>query len=614
MFLQKIRQTIAKTKDNFKNKARLILSYLKEIKGREILAVRVKKINWREWLLLPKSFTFTERWLARTLTLIILLSFAGLLFNNYLIRTQTAPKIGGVYAEAVLGQPRFINPILSQTNDADRDLAELLFSGLFKYNGQGELTPDLAESYEIRDESKTYDVYLRKNAFWHDQQLLTADDVVFTLAVIQNPEYKSPLRLKWQGVEIEKIDDFAVRFKLKNVYAPFLHNLTVGIVPKHLWAGIPAVDFPLAEYNLKPVGSGPYQFKKFTKDKNGKIQSIELVRNEKFHLANGIGKDQSPFIEKIVFKFYRNQEESLAAARQGETDGLNNFSMADSTSIKDNIKIYQINLPIYYAVFFNQTESKALSDKNVRLALNYAVNKQEIIDKALAGKGKPAESPLLTGWLKNIPEEKKYDFNLEKAKEILENSGWKDINNDGVREKKINKDKEETKLEITLLTTDWPELKLTGQIIKEQWEKIGVRVNLETINPLTIQQDHIRPRRYQAILFGEILGADPDPFAFWHSSQRKDPGLNLALYQNKKADELLEQGRQILDKQKRLEKYDEFQKILLEDAPAVFLYSSYYLYPVNEKVKGINIEKLPTPSQRFSQIENWYIKTKRVGK
>jgi len=591
------------------------LSYLKEIKGREILAVRAKKIRWREWLLLPKTFTFTERWLARALTLIIFLSIVGLLFNNYIIRTQTAPKIGGTYAEGIVGQPRYINPVLSQTNDTDRDLAELMFSGLLKYGGQGNLIPDLAESYEIGDEGKTYNIYLKKNIFWHDQQPLTADDVIFTLTVIQNPEYKSPLRIRWQGVEIEKIDDLAIRFKLKNAYAPFLHNLTTGIIPKHLWAGVPAADFPLAEYNLKPIGSGSYQFKKLVKDKNGRIQSIELARNEKFYLApNSEDNDQPPFIEKIVFKFYKTQEELIAAFNQGKIDGLSNISAANLDKIDDNAELHQINLPIYYAIFFNQTESKALSDKNVRLAFNYATDKQEIIGAALSGKGKVAESPILADWLENAPEEKKYDFDLEKAKEILENNGWKDNDNDGVREKKINKDKEETKLEIALLTTDWPELEQTAQIIKEQWEKIGARVNLEIINSLSVQQDYIRTRNYQAILFGEILAADPDPFAFWHSSQRKDPGLNLALYQNKKADELLEESRQILDSQKRLEKYNEFQKILLEDAPAVFLYSSYYLYPVDEKVKGIAAEKLPTPSQRFSQIENWYINTKRVMK
>lgn len=610
----KIKKTIAETKNIFKTKAGFILSYLKEINWRDIWAVRAKKIHWREWLLLPRTFTFSERWLARTLSLIILLSFAGLIFNNYLIRTQTAPKIGGTYTEAIVGQPRYINPVLSQTNDTDRDLAEIVFSGLFKYDGKGELILDLAQNYEIKDDRKTYDIYLKKNVLWHDQQPLNADDVIFTIAVIQDPEYKSPLRTKWQGVEIEKIDDFGIRFKLKNAYAPFLHNLTVGIIPKHLWGGIPAADFPLAEYNLKPVGSGPYKFKKLAKDKNGRIQSIELARNEKFHLAAGIGKDQSPFIEKIVFEFYKNQEELIAELRKGDVDGANNISVTDLANLEDDINVYQINLPIYYAVFFNQTESKALSDKNVRIAFNYATNKQEIIDSALSGKGRIAESPLLTGWLENISEEKKYEFNQEKAKEILENNGWKDNDNDGVREKKINKDKEYTKLEIAILTTDWPELKQTAEIIKSQWEKIGARVNLEIINPLTIQQEYIRPRNYQAILFGEILSADPDPFAFWHSSQRKDPGLNLALYQNKDADKLLEDGRQIIDSQKRLEKYNQFQKILFDDAPAVFLYSSYYLYPINKDVKGINIEKLATPSQRFSQIENWYIKTKRIAK
>lgn len=592
-------------KDPYKKGAGLI-SYLKQIKLEKILTVPGNK--WpvrRQWACLPKILPSRQRWLVRGLILIILVS-AGLLILDYcLSQSSLQPKIGGQYEEGILGQPRYINPVLAQTNDADRDLVQLVYSSLFKYDDQGNLIPDLVENYTIEEDGLTYNISLRKNVFWHDGEQLTANDVIFTIKTIQDVEYRSPLRNNWLNVEMEKIDNFALNFKIKNVYAPFLHNLTVGILPKHLWAGIPASNFPLAEYNLKPIGSGPYQFKKFSKDKNGKIESIELVRNENFYL-------QMPFIETITLEFYNSQDRLIEAYQKRQIDGISSISTSKLAELNNNLDIHQINLPVYYAIFFNQTKSKALTDEAVRQALAQATNKKEIVDKVLKGKGIVVDSPLLPSCLGYSPETKIYDFNLEQAQNILEAADWLDKDNDNIREKEIND--EETKLEITLLATNWPEIEETANLIKEQWEKIGAKINLEIIDSAVLQQDYLRPRQYEALLFGEILGADPDPFAFWHSSHRKDPGLNLALYQNKEVDKLLEEARQTLDQEKRAEKYAQFQKLLADDIPAIFLFSPTYLYPVNKKVKGISIEKLAIPSFRFSQVENWYIKTRRIWK
>lgn len=547
-----------------------------------------------------------ERWLVRGLVFVIFVSVAALIYNFYTGATVAVPQTGGKYIEGILGQPRFINPILAQTNDADRDLSQIIYSSLFKYDGRGNLIPDLTESYKISEDGLTYEISLKRNVLWHDQEPLNADDIIFTITTIQNPEYRSPLWNNWQGVKVEKIDEYTVSFKLNNVYAPFLHNLTVGIMPRHLWAGISAQNFALAEYNLKPIGSGPYQFKKLSQNKDGNIESIELVRNENFYLKEG------PYIQKIIFKFYGKQSDLIRAYQKRDIDGISFLSPANQSKVRNGLKIYQIDMPVYYAIFFNQTASKALADKNVRLALAYATDKNKIIEKVLNRQAESVDSPLLFDAVENGQEIKVYDFNLEQAKNILEEAGWRDNDGDGIREKEINN--EENKLEITLVTTDWNDFVKTGQMIKEQWEKIGARINLKTTDSVTVQQEYIRPRQYQALLFGEVLGADPDPFAFWHSTQRKDPGLNLALYQNKEADKLLEEARQTLDKEERRGKYEEFQDLVIEDAPAVFLYSPTYLYPVNKKVKGIEIEKLAQSSHRFSQIETWYIKTNRVWK
>ncbi len=565
-----------------------------------------------------------ERWLARILLIIILVSIGVLIFNYYWGKTEGIPQVGGIYREGILGQPRFINPILAQTNDTDRDITQLIFSGLFKYDGHSQLVPDLAKEYSVSEDGLTYTVKLKKGLLWHNGETLTADDIVFTIKTIQDRAYGSPLRINWQTIEVEKIDQHTIEFKLKNIYAPFIHNLTVGILPKHLWAGISDQNFPLAEHNLKPVGSGPYKFEELEQDKSERISSISLIRNESFYLTEDKNnknlqldgknalENKPPYIEKITIKFYGSQDGLLNAYQNYQVDGIGLLSASGYSQLHSRTEIRQISIPVYYAVFFNQSQSKALSDKTVRIALSYATNKEELIDRVLDGKGQIVDSPFLPNWPFYTDQINVYDFALEHANNILEEEGWQDTDGDGIRQKEINK--EEVNLEINLTSTNWPEVVQTAEILKEQWEKIGARINLEIVNSANIQQDYIKPRQYQTLLFGEVLGADPDPFAFWHSSHKKDPFLNLALYQNQDADKLLEEARQTINQSAREEKYKEFQKIITQDAPAVFLYSPNYLYAVNKKVKGLDIKKMALPSQRFSQVENWYIKTKRIDK
>ena len=532
-------------------------------------------------------------------------------YGNYrLTRMDEKPDYGGSYAEGIVGSPQYINPILCQTNDADQDISELIFSGLMKYDSKGNIVPDLAERYAVGEGGKIYDFFLRKNVLWHDGKPFNADDVIFTFQIIQDPNYKSPLIFNWSGVEIEKIDDWTVRFKLKNAYAPFLNSATVGMLPKHIWVNMSPAEFLLAETNLKPIGTGPYKFKKFEKDRLESIKTLYLEADKNYYPGK-------PYIKNITFKFYINEEAMISAYNNGTIKGLGFITAQNKSQLKNykrRLNIYPLKLPRYFAVFFNQSKSKALSDKTVRLALNYATNKQEIIDKILNGAGEIVSSSIPKGVFGYSAETKIYDFALEHANNLLDAAGWSKNNETGIREKVIKKGESPTPLEITLITTEWPELQRVAEILQEQWTKVGAKIEVKILNIAEIQQDYIRPREYQALLFGEVLGAEPDPFPFWHSSQKRDPGLNLALYDNTNADKLLIEIRTIFDQEKRKEKYEEFQKLVVEDVPVVFLYNPYYLYPVSKKIKGIEIENISIPSKRFSGIENWYIETKRVKK
>jgi peptide/nickel transport system substrate-binding protein len=533
--------------------------------------------------------------------LAIFASIIALGVKLYYANTHITPSLGGTHIEAALGIPRFVNPVLSQISDSDRDISRLVYASLMKYTKEGKLIPDLVESYAIEGDT-IYTFKLKNNIFWHDGQIVTADDVVFTVKLIQDPKYASPIRLNWQGVEVEKVDDLTVRFKLTNPYSPFLENTTVGILPRHIWDNISPKSFPLAEANLQPIGSGPYKFEKFQKDSAGNIKSYSLKINDKYY---------SPaHIERIVFKFFDSEKEALDAFKKNEVTAMSFVSGYNSAQIP-NASLYKFSLPRYFAVFLNQTKSEVLAQKEVREALAFATDRDQIIDISAGGMGTPSFGPIVPGLLGYNPQiEEKYKFSLDRAIEILEKQNWLDTDGDGIREKKLNE--ETTPLLINLTTVEWPELERVMRVLKEQWKKIGVEVTINAYTLGELQQEHIRPREYEALLFGQLIGIDPDPFSFWHSSQKKDPGLNLSLYDNKTADKLLEEARQTLDSQSREEKYLLFQETLTNDIPAIFLYNPSYIYPVNDEIKGISEGKISDPSWRFANVDEWYIDTKRV--
>ncbi len=557
-----------------------------------------------QWQKLPNVLNKKERYFIIGFAILIVISAFGWIITHRLMTTVIAPNFGGGFSEGIVGNPQYINPILSQSSDADRDVTELIFSGLMKYNSKGEIIPDLAQEYKIGDNGKTYEFILKNDILWHDGEKFTADDVVFTINTIQNSDFRSPLRATWSGIVIEKIDDYKIRFRLKNAYAPFLANTTTGIIAKHIWEKVTSTNFSLTPENLAPIGTGPYELTKIKKDNDEFISYIKL---EAFKNYNS-GK--RPFIDKINLYFYPDEITAIKAYNRGQVDNLNLISIKNESLVKGENRsdIKELILPRYFAVFFNQSKSKTLSEKVVRQALNYATNKKQIVEDVLGGKGEIVNSPIPNGVWGHAEDLKIYDFAQEHANNILEAAGWKDTDGDNIREKGIEK------LEIELVTTDLKELQQVANILQEQWSKIGVKTNVKILEISEIQQEYVRPREYQALLFGEVLGFDPDPFSFWHSTQKKDPGLNLALYDNAKVDTLLRDARQILEPELRLKKYKDFQQLVIDDAPVVFLYGSYQIYYTSKKIKGFENKNIVLPSKRFTDINNWYIKTQRIKK
>ncbi len=569
-----------------------------------------KNIGIAKIRLLPKVLSQKERYLVIALLLIFAGSVISLPFTAFYHYTKAMPDYGGSFSEGIVGEPHYINPLLSQNNDVDRDLVSLIYSGLMKYNEDGKLIPDLAKSYEISSDGLNYTVYLKENAKWQDGVSVTSDDVVFTIQTAQNPDYGSLQRINWQGVDVEAVDKHTVILKLKNRYAQFLNNLTLNIIPRHIWQNIKPVDFALSGFNLKPVGSGPYKFTKLKKDDAGRITSYELDSNNNFY-------DGRPYIDSIELKFYDSEGQMIDEYNKNNIESMAFVSANNLKKVKfkKRLNIEELKLPRYFGVFFNQAGAPILADKNIRLALSYATDKKDLINKILDGKGLETKSPMIGGVLDITNDVKTYNYNPDQAKKLLADAGWGNPNNKGILSKttkaKTKKDRPKTeKLTIRLTTSTWPELTSVANLLKEQWAKIGVDLVVEVLPTQDLQQV-IKARDYQMLLFGEILNIDPDPFSLWHSSQKRDPGLNLALYDNKSADGILEKARQTLNPLERVKQYQDFQNLVIEDVPAIFLYNPLYIYAQTDNIKGFNSKIISMPSDRFSNIENWYINTKR---
>lgn len=582
------------------------LEYQKSLDEKLILNLSKSKLpNLKQIKLLPYFLNNKEKNLVKIFSGIIIISLVALLLNLYLQNTILIPKPGGKYIEGLIGVPKYINPLLSQYNDADQDLSILLFNGLMKINNQGIMELDLAKEYQISEDQKSYTFVLQDNISWHDGEKLTVDDIIFTFNSIMDPEWQSLWSSYFKDTSIEKIDELTVLFTLAEPSNLFLENLVFGIIPKHLWQNIPSANVTLAELNKKPVGTGPFQFKNLTKDKNGNIRTITLIRNDNYF-------KKPPYLDEITFKFYGDFETATQALKNNNIQGLSLLPKEKMPLLENNknLVFYNLSLPQYTAIFFNTTTNEILKNKKIRQALSYAIDKQKILKEAVEQKGQLIHGPILPGFVGYNPNLKKYTLDQSKAIELLEAEGWK-ITPNPESEQLIRK-KGEATLYIKLTTVDKIEYIKTTEIIQKNWQALGVKTEIEIIAKNKIISDIINPRNYQALIFGEIIKNDPYPF--WHSSQAQSPGTNLAIWSNREVDKLLEEGRLATDIKIKDQRYKDFQTILVEESPVIFLYNPVHLYPVNEKIKGINTQRINSPADRFQGITEWYIKTSRKFK
>lgn len=526
----------------------------------------------------PKEFLIIKVCL---LLIFINLSYLG--FNFVKKHLQYLPLAGGEYVEGVVGLPQSINPLYAVNRNVDGDLVRLIYSSLFKYDENGRLVYDLVEQVDINANSTEYVVKIKNNVKWHNGGLLTVDDILFTLNLIQNPEYRSPLRTALAAVRAEKINDNTIKFNLNEPYSPFLELLTFGILPKNLWSNISPQAAVLSDLNLKPIGSGPFKFKSLIKNSNGDLKDYYLSTNQDYY-----GK--TPYIKTIDFKFFVDYDTAIKALNDNQVNGLSYLPLdyRESLLARDSLNLHELVQPKIIALFFNSTKNKILSDKDVRVALASAIDKEQMIKEIFFGTYQRIDGPILPNNFAYNDAITKYNYNPDGAITTIKNKP----------------------VELALTVIDTGNNMVVADKIKNYWEAVGVKVTLRAVSS-DQASNIIRDRDFEVLLYGESVGGDPDVYAFWHSSQTGLRGLNLANYNNPTADKLLVEARENSNTDERIEKYKAFQEAVTADLPAIFLYSPTYTYVQDQGVHGFSGTMVVEPADRFSNISDWYLKTKK---
>ena len=523
--------------------------------------------------------------------------------------TVVRPGTGGTYVEGVAGYPRTLNPLLSGFSDVDRDLCALVFSGLTRLNERGEPVPDLARSWEvaITPQGVSYTFNLRSNAYWHDGQPLTADDVIFTVGLLQDPGFPGPAELGsavWQTVVVDRIDRRTVKFTLPQPYAPFLDYTTVGILPVHRLGGVSAAELPGVAFNLNPIGSGPFQLEEVNIE-GDVVSSMVLKRFPRYH-------GRKAFLDRIQFRFYPSTQAVLNAYEANEIGGIAEIPREElaRTRALTNLNLYSARTAELSLVLFNLRDAEELpffQDPRVRQALLYAIDRQQMVEDTLDGQALVAHSPLIPRTWAYADDLRHYEYDPERANVLLDEAGWV---RQGVGERQRRKEGRWFGFE--LVTSSEPERIALAETLAEQWNALGMTVTVKSVSPLELRQA-LDARDFDMIIVDMAIPGDPDPYAFWHETQI-DQGQNYAGFVHRRASEVLEQARIRIEEgqEGRWALYHEFQDIFAEEVPALLLYVPIYTYGVDARIHNVQLGPIMHRSDRFRTLADWWIVPRRV--
>jgi peptide/nickel transport system substrate-binding protein len=549
----------------------------------------------------------------------LIIALGGLILIAALLLTQVPgpdqvspePVRGGTYAEAIVGSPMRLNPVLDELNQVDRDIDRLLYTGLVRFNEQGVPEPDLAENWAISADGLTYTVTLRADAVWHDGVSVTSDDVIYTFSKLQDADYPGPadLHAMWEQISLTRIDDRTVQFKLPEAFAPFLDYLSVGLLPDHLLRGVSVGDLVSHPFNLQPIGTGPFRFASFEVE-DGVIKRVSLAAFDDYY-------GQPPYLERVELLFFATQDEALQAYRTGDVQGITAPSgeVLHSLLADPGMNIYSARLPSAGIVFLNtkHPEKTFLGDKSVRQALLLAVNRQSIIDRVFGGQAIVATGPVLPGTWAYADALAPLPFDPERAASLLDAAGWQVPVGATEGSPEYVRSSEELPLAFTLVHADDAVHGAIARALQEYWGRIGIVVSLKAVPASSLLTDYLEPRDFEAVLTDLDLSRypDPDPYPFWHDSQA-EAGQNYSGFSDRNTSIWLEQARTTPDLTTRSELYRSFQYRFQDQMPSLFLYHPVYTTAVSSQMQGVSLGPMVDPSDRFGGIERWYTLARRA--
>jgi peptide/nickel transport system substrate-binding protein len=546
-----------------------------------------------------ESVPASDRLIIRIAFFTIIFSGVWLLYaanSNY---AEVTPTEGGSFTEGIIGTPRYVNPALAITR-ADQDMVALVYSGLMKISPDGNLENDVAESIQVSEDGLTYSIKLKNNVKFHDGENLDAGDIIYTIRLIQDPDLKSPLRGNWTDVTVEEIDQYSLNVVLEEAYAPFIENFTLGIMPAHAWSSLPIEQLPFSQLNTEPIGSGPFAIEDARRDASGLINSYTLTAFRE--------NESKPKIDSIDLAFYQSEDNLVTALEEAEVNASAYIPAERIEEVMNqNYNQIEVALPRTFGIFYNQNRSSVLRDPAVREALSIVLNRDKLVEEAFFGHGVPIDKPMIftRSELESIDTEEEVasSSRAELAIDILETAGWKK-NELNLWEKELDEDT--VILSITLRTSNAPLFDSLSQLVADEWRAIDIEVVTEQFEQTGLVQSVIRPRDFEALLFGHDMSRSYDLYPVWHSSQQDDPGLNVAQYANVTVDEYLETAREEQSTEKRMEALRAASEIIAEERPANFIAQPTLTYIVNNNINTAPMSNLGRPADRFSNIADWH--------
>lgn len=513
---------------------------------------------------------------------------------------ELRPVPGGLYTEGLIGNFTNANPLFA-TGAADTAVSRLVFSGLFKYDSSNHLVGDLAKDYALSDNQMRYTIHLKQGLTWQDGVPVTADDVVFTYRTIQDIEAQSPLYTSWQGISVNKLNNYTVNFDLPNALSSFPYSLVNGIIPAHILRGVPPEQLRSVPFNTAPIGTGPFQWKFIEVTGNNPD-----VRQQRISLSAFAGyAGGRPKLDGFNLITFSTDQQMVDAFKRKQISAMSGLENVPSVLTAKNLQIYVTPLTSETMVFFN-TSQAIMNDAAVRRALDEATDRSQfsyLFDEPV----KLADSPLLKGQLGYDRKLAEPGYDVAAANQLLDKDGWVK-GADGVRAK------DGQQLTFILSAQDSPNYTKTAQFLQRQWAKVGVKLQVQYYDQEDIQASVVSNHDYDALLYAINIGVDPDVFAYWDSSQASITSqghLNLSEYKNAAVDQAVEAGRTRADPQIRAVKYQAFQKQWTKDLPAIALYQPNYLYITRGEVFNFGGKSFNSGADRFYNVNDWMIRQKR---